>query len=301
MSQVQQLLTEHLDIWTAAENEKKSGRGRASASVGRVYGIQKLRGLILDLAVRGKLVPQDPNDEPASELLKHIQAEKAKLIVEGKLKKEKILAPIKDDEKLFELPKGWEFVRLSYVANLENGDRGKNYPNKDALVQDGVPFVNAGHLENGFVNKSEMTFITEQRFNLLSGGKFIEDDILFCLRGSLGKCALVKGISKGAIASSLVIIRINSNVHLSYFYNYLISNFLMQSVRKYDNGTAQPNLSSTDLAKFVLPIPPLAEQRRIVTKLDEVMALCDKLRTRIQQASQRQQQIADVLVAQALI
>ncbi|MDI1308872.1 MAG: restriction endonuclease subunit S [Methylotenera sp.] len=262
--------------------------------------IDALKQTLLQLAVIGKLVPQDTNDEPANELLKRIQAEKAKLIAEGKLKKEKLLAPISEDEKPFELPKGWEFARLHKLGKLENGDRGKNYPNKDALVQEGVPFVNAGHLVNGFVNKSEMTFITDERYSLLSGGKFTENDILFCLRGSLGKCAIVKGISKGAIASSLVIIRVNSNIHLDYFYHYLISNLLMQSVRKYDNGTAQPNLSSTDLAKFVLPIPPVAEQHRIVAKVDELMALCDHLSTRIQQARQQLQLIADALVAQAV-
>ncbi len=297
MADIKQLLTEHIDIWTAAETEKKSGRGRAGGNVGSVYGVKKLRELILELAVRGKLVPQDPNDEPASELLKRIQAEKAKLNEEGKLKKEKPLAPIGDDEKPFKLPMEWEFSRFSYVANLENGDRGKNYPNKDALVQEGIPFVNAGHLENGFVNKSEMTFITEQRYNLLSGGKFVEDDILFCLRGSLGKCAVVKGIPKGAIASSLVIIRVNSNIHLNYFYDYLISNLLMKSVRKYDNGTAQPNLSSTDLAKFVIPIPPLAEQHRIVAKVDELMALCDQL----EQQHCNAQEAHETLVSQLLV
>ncbi len=296
MTNIANLLTEHMAIWTAADTEKKSGRGRASGNAGSVYGVKKLRELILELAVRGKLVPQDLNDEPASELLKRIQVEKAKLIAEGKLKKEKPLALIDENEKPFELPKGWEFARLSYVANLENGDRGKNYPNKDALVQEGVPFVNAGHLENGFVNKSEMTFITEERFNLLSGGKFIENDILFCLRGSLGKCAVVNGINKGAIASSLVIIRVNSNLDLNYFYNYLTSNLLMQSVRKYDNGTAQPNLSSTDLAKFVLPIPPITEQHRIVAKVDELMVLCDQL----EQQHSNAQEAHETLVSQLL-
>lgn len=83
---IQKLLTDHIDIWTAAETEKKSGRGRSAGNSGNVYGIKKLRELILELAVRGKLVPQDANDEPASELLKRIQAEKAKLVAEGKIK-----------------------------------------------------------------------------------------------------------------------------------------------------------------------------------------------------------------------
>ena len=91
------LLTEHLAIWTGADNEKKAGRGRASGSAASVYGVKKLRELILELAVRGKLVPQDASDEPASELLKRIAAEKAKLIKEGKIKAQKPLAVIGDD------------------------------------------------------------------------------------------------------------------------------------------------------------------------------------------------------------
>lgn len=98
MSAIQKLLTDHIDIWTAAETEKKSGRGRSAGNAVSVYGIKKLRELILELAVRGKLVPQNANDEPASELLKRIQAEKAKLVAEGKIKKDKSLPPITDEK-----------------------------------------------------------------------------------------------------------------------------------------------------------------------------------------------------------
>jgi len=87
MSTIQTLLTDHIDIWTAADTAKKSGRGRSSNNAASVYGIKKLRELILELAVRGKLVRQDANDEPAGELLKRIQTEKAKLIAEGKIKR----------------------------------------------------------------------------------------------------------------------------------------------------------------------------------------------------------------------
>jgi type I restriction enzyme S subunit len=217
---IEHLITEHLDIWTAADTEKKSGRGRGSANSGNVYGIKKLRELILELAVRGKLVQQDPNDEPASELLKRIQVEKAKLIAEGKIKKSKSLAEITDDEKPFELPVGWEWSRLNTLCVLENGDRGKNYPNKSALVEAGIPFINAGHLQNGLIDKNQMTFITKEHFDILRGGKFQENDILFCLRGSLGKSALVKELEAGAIASSLVIIRLFPNLDATYFVNY---------------------------------------------------------------------------------
>jgi len=80
MSAIQQMLTDHIDIWTAAETEKRSGRGRASSSAARVYGVRKLRGLILELAIRGKLVPQDASDEPASELLMRIRERKRKCL-----------------------------------------------------------------------------------------------------------------------------------------------------------------------------------------------------------------------------
>ncbi len=279
MTSIQQLLTDNIAIWISADNGKKSGRGRSSSNGDSVYGIKKLRELILELAVSGKLVPQDPNDEPASELIKRIKAEKSKLVADGKMKKERTLLSITEEEKLFALPHGWIWQRLGNLCILENGDRGKNYPNKSLLVASGIPFVNAGHLQNGLINKNEMTFITKERFDILGSGKFQESDILFCLRGSLGKSALVKGFKEGAIASSLVIIRLFSNLDPIYFVNYFDCPLSLLMIKKYDNGTAQPNLSSTDLAKFLVPLPPLAEQRRIVAKIDELMALCDQMET----------------------
>jgi type I restriction enzyme, S subunit len=105
-----------------------------------------------------------------------------------------------------DLPEGWIWCELGDLAALINGDRGKNYPNRSALVEVGIPFINAGHLEDGIIQMSEMNYINEERFNILGSGKVRPKDILYCLRGSLGKIAIVKDIEKGAIASSLVII-----------------------------------------------------------------------------------------------
>lgn len=109
-----------LDVWTSALLSK-SGAGRGGNGKVEAYGIKKLRELILELAVRGKLVPQDANDEPASELLKRIQIEKAKLISEGKIRKGKPLPLISEDEKQFELPHGWEWVRLGMLGEWGAG------------------------------------------------------------------------------------------------------------------------------------------------------------------------------------
>lgn len=206
ISQPWELITEHIDIWTSAILAKSTS-GRGSSKKYELYGITKLRELILELAVRGKLVPQDTNDEPASLFLEKIAVEKAQLIKKGEIRKSKSLPKISKQEQPFDLPLGWEWIHINEIVGLENGDRGKNYPNKSALVDKGIPFINAGQLEGGVVSKKELSYITQDRFDILNGGKFRNGDILFCLRGSLGKCALVSNFGIGAIASSLIIMR----------------------------------------------------------------------------------------------
>lgn len=200
-----------------------------------LYGIKKLRELILELAVRGKLVPQDPNDEPASELLKRIAAEKAKLVKQGKIKQQKPLPEISEVDKPFKLPEGWEWSSIQKFCLLENGDRSKNYPNKSTLTETGIPFVNADHLLNGKIDEAEMTFIKENHFKTLRSGKILPGDILFCLRGSLGKSALVGNMS-GSIASSLVIVLLYSLVSNKCVHFYFNSPTSYQFVKNMTTG-----------------------------------------------------------------
>jgi type I restriction enzyme S subunit len=264
--------------------------------------IDALKQTLLQLAVMGKLVPQDPSDEPASELLKRIQAEKAKLIAEGKLKKEKPLAPISEDEKPFELPKGWEWLKFGELTALINGDRSKNYPNQSEYVESGIAWINTGHIRpDGTLSTTEMNFITKEKFAELRSGKIKEGDLVYCLRGAtFGKTAFVKPYSIGAVASSLVIIRPYNLKLGEYIYKYLISPFGKSQVYRFDNGSAQPNLSANSVTLYAFPLPPLAEQHRIVAKVDALMALCDQLKTRITVANQLQQKLADVMVEQTV-
>ncbi|MGM8843806.1 restriction endonuclease subunit S, partial [Enterobacter hormaechei subsp. steigerwaltii] len=138
---VEKLITDHIDIWSSAL-QTRSTAGRGSNGKIDLYGIKKLRELILELAVRGKLVPQDPNDEPASELLKRIAAEKAELVKQGKIKKQKPLPEISEDEKPFELPEGWELNRLGDLINVINGRAYK----KHEMLQAGTPLLRVGNL-----------------------------------------------------------------------------------------------------------------------------------------------------------
>lgn len=264
----------------------------------RPEAVDALEQTILQLAVRGLLVPQDSTDEPASVLLQKIRTEKDHLIAQGKIKRDKPLPPITDEEKPFDLPVGWEWVRLASLAAFENGDRGSNYPSRSNFVDQGIAFINAGHLTNERIDYAEMNYITVQNFDALRSGKVKAGDILYCLRGSLGKFALVDTNNLGAIASSLVIIRVALPDLAAYVMRYLKTPLAATLISRFDNGTAQPNLGAGDLAKFVVPLPPLAEQSRIVARINELHALCAELRLQLKASQLTQSHLADALVAQ---
>ena len=236
---------------------------------------EQLKASILQYAVEGKLVKQNPSDEPASELIKKIENEKAELVKEGKIKKSKKLPTIADDEKPFDIPDNWEWVRLDSLALVLNGDRGKNYPGKQYWISEGVPFINAGALGEKNINKSKINYISEQRFNLLRAGFIKNNDILYCLRGSLGKMSISR-INRGAIASSVCIIRLFDDQILNYIWIVLNSEFGKYLIKEFENGTAQPNLSANNIKKYYLPIPPLEEQKRIVAKIEKLLPLVDE-------------------------
>lgn len=167
---------------------------------------------------------------------------------------------------------GWKSQLLGEVCTFENGDRGTNYPSKAVRTSTGVPFINAGHLTDKGIDIDNLDFIPRERFDLLNSGKIRKGDILFCLRGSLGKFASVGDLVEGAIASSLVIIRPNKQVMNEYILAYLECDVCASMIERFRNGTAQPNLGAQSLNKFEIPIPPLPEQQRIVDILDEAFA-----------------------------
>ena len=257
---------------------------------------QQLKNSILQMAVQGKLVPQDPNDEPASVLLERIRKEKEQLIKDGKIKKEKnpsIIFRGADnlpyekvgknepmciaDEVPFDIPESWEWVRISGVFSVINGDRGKNYPAKSTLSNTGIPFISAVNLDGKTVIEDDnLLCLSDEQFNKLGSGKLEKDDVVVCIRGSLGKHGRYP-FEKGAIASSLVILRPHLNIPLlsDFIMMYLDSPLFFSEIKRYNNGTAQPNLAAKSLEMFFLPLPPLPEQKRIVEKLNEVSSLTD--------------------------
>jgi type I restriction enzyme S subunit len=261
--------------------------------------VAELRKAILQLAVMGRLVPQDADDSPPSELLKDIEAEKQRLVKAGTIKKPKPLPPIKLEEVPYELPRGWAWVRLGVVMQFINGDRGKNYPSKDKLSSEGIPFISAVNLSNGTVSQENLLCVSEAQYQKLGSGKLEKNDLVFCIRGSLGKKAIYP-FDIGAIASSLVILRryLREESFLHFVNVYMSSPFLFEEIRKYDNGTAQPNLSANNFMRFLLPLPSLTEQHRIVARIDQLMTLCDTLDQQIDAATGKQAEILNALMAQ---
>ena len=161
----------------------------------------------------------------------------------------------------------WPMTSLGEVCAFENGDRGANYPGKQHRVSQGIPFINAGHLTETGIDFSDMDYISPERFSLLGNGKIKPNDVLFCLRGSLGKFACVNELAKGAIASSLVILRPSERLYLAYLLEYLSGPICAAMIEKYKGGAAQPNLGAKDLKNFEIPLPSLDIQRSIAESL----------------------------------
>ena len=219
-------------------------------------------------------------DSIAADLEKQIellQQYKKSLITETVTKGLDKTVPMKDSgvEWLGKIPEHWDVEPIKYRVTFHNGDRGENYPSKSELQSEGIPFINAGHLEGDGLNMDNMDYISEEKYRIMGGVKLRPGDILYCLRGSVGKNAIVD-MNQGTVASSLVAIR---SVRISAEYLYYCLNSHIEEVQRYlwDNGTAQPNLSADNLGKYKICIPPVEEQMTIVEYLNNICSQVDNL------------------------
>lgn len=177
------------------------------------------------------------------------------------------------------IPEDWEVDRLQSLALFENGDRSSNYPSAHEFADHGVPFINAGHVSDGKIFNSKMDYIPNYVYERLGGGKVQAGDIVFCLRGSLGKFGIVdKTFGKGAIASSLVIVRPNKKkTSTDFVSSYFKSEICRKMIELWAGGAAQPNLGAKELGEFLVPVPPKNEQTAIANALSDVDALISSL------------------------
>ncbi|MFD3003851.1 restriction endonuclease subunit S [Pontibacter toksunensis] len=269
--------------------------------------VKKLRETILQLAVQGKLTTnwrkQNSTTEPASELLKRIQAEKAQLVKEKKIKKEKPLEPILEDEVPYTLPEGWIWCRLGEICQFENGDRSSNYPSGTDIKEEGIPFISTKNIKASEISLSSLDFITREKFDSLRSGKLQDRDILFVLRGSVGKVGLFKKNAlheTGFINAQLLIIRNYLTELVEYGIIYLTSSAFQAFTLNKSSGSAQQQLSATNLKEILYPLPSLTEQEAIVAKVNQLMQLCDELEQQIQQSRQETEALMQAVVQEAL-
>jgi len=300
MAAMENLVTQHLDLWATAI-KRKSTAGRGSSSKVELYGIKKLRELILELAVRGMLVPQDPMDEPASELLKRIAAEKARLVKEGKIKKEKPLTPVSDDEKYFVAPATWEWCRLQEVCEYIQRGKGPVYADFGAVrvvSQKCVQWPGFDISASRFVDDASLSGYKDERFLKCN-------DLLWNSTGTgtVGRANVLSYISEKTLVadSHVTVIRplmVGPRFLCSFIWSPGVQSRIEPEHEKslVSGSTQQVELNTSAVMALPVPIPPLNEQVRIVAKVDELMALCEQLEQQTDASLSRHQTLVATLL-----
>ncbi|WP_404376142.1 restriction endonuclease subunit S [Vreelandella aquamarina] len=276
----QTLITEHLDLWMQAVTQKSTaGRGRNGKV--ELTGIKKLRELILELAVRGKLVEQDPDDEPASVLLEQVANEKAQLAKVGKIKKSKKLPDIDEEEKPFGLPDGWLWARMEAISEYIQRGKGPKYAETG-----GVRVVSQKCVQWSGFDLSVSRFVDDSSLDGYQDERYIRDgDVLWNSTGTgtVGRAIVIKKPQYSIVADSHVTIVRLVIAEPRYVLNYISSPSVQHRIEPgHENSlvsgtTKQVELNSGSVKLLPVPLPPLKEQNRIVQKVDELMALCDRL------------------------
>lgn len=237
----------------------------------------ELRKAILQQAVQGKLTEQDPHDEPASELLKKIKAEKIRLIKEGKIKKEKPLPPISDDEIPFDIPEGWVWIRLNSIAQKITDGTHHSPPN----IQSGdYMYITAKNIKEYGVELHNVTYVTAEIHNEIFSRCNPEfGDLLLIKDGATAGVATVNNIHEPfSMLSSVALIKLCPSVLPEYVVWVLRSNLFYANLRANMKGAAITRVTLKQIEPMLLPLPPLAEQDRIVAKIKELLPLCDSLK-----------------------
>ncbi len=255
-NQTAQLLKQHFDTAFAAPD-----------------GIKKLRELILTLAMQGKLVAQDPNDPPARELLKEIEVERRRLVKEGKVKQPKLSPEIKAEEVPYALPQEWEWVRLGEIVSLL-GDGIHGTPNYDETGK--FFFINGNNLSDGAIEIKEHT----KRVSFDEFQKHKKDlnerTMLVSINGTIGNVAFYNSETV-ILGKSACYFNLFSQIDKHYIKKLINSNYFLGYAFSAATGSTIKNVSLKSMREFLVPLPPLPEQHRIVAKIDQLMARCDEL------------------------
>ncbi len=253
--------------------------------------VAELRKTILQLAVMGRLVPQNPNGPPASELLKEIEAEKKRLVKAGEIKAPKPLPPVAEEEKPYELPQGWEWVRLGDLGITQTGTTP---PSKDReSYGDYIPFIGPGNIKNGCINYSGDGLSEE---GLLKARLINANSVLMvCIGGSIGKHAI--NDRNTTCNQQINTLTPYHPIPVQYIYRAMATAYFQMAVLDQAGGSATPIINKQKWANIPVPIPPLHVQHCIVNKIDELMALSDSIDRQIDAATTKKTELLDAVMA----
>lgn len=286
---VEKLIVDHMETWTSAL-QTRSTAGRGSSGKIDLYGIKKLRELILELAVRGKLVPQDPNDEPASELLRGMKKQQEDLIKERKIKKPKKLPSIDGTLESISVPQGWELCYLNDIGDWGAGAT-PNRTNSGYYGGD-IPWFKSGELSEDYITDSE-EHITALALKECSLRDNQPGDVLIAMYGAtIGKTSILnsRSTTNQAVCACTPFDGL-SNQYLLIFLKASKKVFTAMGA-----GGAQPNISKEKIVATLFALPPLNEQLRIVKKVEQLMSLCDQLEQQSLTSLDAHQQLVETLL-----
>ncbi|PLC47920.1 restriction endonuclease subunit S [Pollutimonas subterranea] len=267
---------------------------------GELYAVKEnvveLRKAILQLAMMGKLVPQDPNDPPASELLKEIEAEKKRLVKEGKIKAPKPLKPVTEEETPYALPHGWEWVRVRDVAQLiTSGSRDwATY-----ISDSGAIFVTMGNLSRGSyqLRMDNVRYVNPPASGEGSRTKLEENDLLISITGDVGNLGLIPpNFGDAYINQHTCLLRFMPSCRTRYFPELMRSPLAKLQFDEPQRGIKN-SFRLSDVGEMLIPLPPLTEQHRIVEKIDQLMVLCGTLDQQITAATCKQSELLNAVMA----
>lgn len=263
--------------------------------------IKQLRQTILNLAVRGKLVPQDASDEPASELLKQIANEKARMVEAGEISRLAEIEPAVPGDLTFEIPALWKPAKIEQVLNeLQTGPFGSSLHQSDYRAG-GIPVINPASIQNDQIVPIEKMAVDELTLERLTSFKLRCGDIVMARRGEMGRCAVVGERETGWLCGTgSLILRPSKFIFADFLVLLIGSPFGRAYLAGSAVGTTMQNLNQSILLKLPFGLPPLAEQRRIVAKVDTLMALCDRLEASLTATAATRRLLLDAILAEAL-
>lgn len=261
--------------------------------------VKQLRQAFLREAMQGKLVPQDKRDEPASMLIQKIKAEKEKLVKEGKLKKQKELPPIKPEEIPFEIPEYWVWCRLGEVGNLKRGKSKHRPRNDESLFIDGTyPFIQTGDVAKAKYNGDLITTINDyyNEIGLKQSEMQRKGTLCITIAANIAECGFLG--FEACVPDSIVCFLAISKTTEKYVYYFLKT--AKEELERFAPATAQKNINLGILNDLAIPLPPLSEQHRIVTKLEQLMRYCDELEQSIKESQAQNEQLLQQVLREAL-